>query len=114
MKKIIVLSLIAAFVAVGAIAAFASDNGPAEVKLDTPKMGKSMVVFPHAKHQALGKECTVCHHNGMEKPKCTECHGVDAKAPSAKQAFHKLCIDCHTSMAKGPQKKDCKVCHTKG
>lgn len=113
MKKIVLLLLVAVFVGAGALVAIASEKGPAEIKLETPKMGKTSVTFPHAKHQELGKDCTACHHNGLEEPKCSACHGVDAKAPKSKDAYHKLCIDCHTEMAKGPQKKDCKVCHTK-
>jgi len=104
MKKFLVL--LAVFAIVGsALVAVAQDKGPAEVKLEA-KMGT--VTFPHEAHQAL-TDCKTCHHTG-EYAACTSCHD-GTKAPKAKDAFHKRCIDCHKEQKKGPAK--CKECHVK-
>lgn len=106
MKKIVILLVVAGFVASTAMFAIAN-NGPAEVKLEA-SMGT--VTFPHAAHQAKVSDCKTCHHNGVEAGKCTSCHGVKPEAPAAKAAFHKLCKDCHKAQ-NGPTK--CKECHVK-
>jgi hypothetical protein len=106
MKKIVILLVVVGFVATTAMFAMAN-NGPAEVKLEA-SMGT--VTFPHAEHQEKVADCTTCHHNGVDAGKCSSCHGVDAAAPKAKKAFHKLCKDCHKKQD-GPTK--CKGCHVK-
>ena len=106
MKRVIVTLLAIAFLAVGATFVVA-DNGPAEIKLPA-KMGE--VTFPHAAHQAKVPDCTECHHKGVEAGKCSSCHGVDAAAPKAKDAFHKQCKSCHKAQG-GPT--GCKGCHKK-
>jgi len=109
MKKIVMLLVVAGLVATTAMFAMAdmADKGPAEVKLEA-SMGT--VTFPHAAHQAKVADCKTCHHMGVEAGKCASCHGVDAAAPKAKDAFHKLCKDCHKAQS-GPTK--CKECHVK-
>jgi predicted CXXCH cytochrome family protein len=107
MKRFITILLAVTFLAGGALIAFA-DNGPAEVKLEA-SMGT--VTFPHQAHQALVADCTTCHHKGVEAGSCTSCHGVDAAAPKAKDAFHKLCKGCHADKKSGPT--GCKDCHKK-
>lgn len=115
MKKMLVLLIVAAFVAGTAFVALA-DNGPAEIKLEA-KMGA--VTFPHAKHQGIEADCTVCHHtaadNNAVMENCHSCHGAKADAPKAKKAFHKLCKDCHKSYKKkgAPAPTKCKGCHVK-
>ena len=106
MKKIIIMLVVAGVVAATSMFAMAN-NGPAEVKLEA-SMGT--VTFPHAAHQATVADCKTCHHNGVDAGKCASCHGVDAAAPKAKKAFHKLCKDCHKKQ-NGPTK--CKGCHVK-
>jgi cytochrome c553 len=106
MKKIIVLLAVISLVAVTSMFALA-DNGPAEIKLEA-SMGA--VTFQHAAHQGRVADCATCHHKGLETPKCTACHGVDAAAPDAKKAFHDSCKECHKKMS-GPTK--CKECHIK-
>jgi len=109
MKKMIVLLCVVAVVAGTAMFAVA-DNGPAEIKLEGGKMGA--ITFPHAAHQGKVDDCTKCHHKGVEGDKlaCSSCHGVDAAAPKAKDAFHDQCKGCHKDMG-GPTK--CKECHVK-
>lgn len=108
MKKFLVL--LAVFAIVGsALVAVAADKGPAEVKFEV-KMGT--VTFPHHEHQEI-TDCVTCHHNGdAEKgaAACRSCHD-GKKAPKAKDAFHKVCKDCHKKEKKGPTK--CKECHVK-
>jgi len=106
MKKIVILLVVAGLVATTAMFAMAN-NGPADIKLEA-SMGA--VAFPHAAHQTTVPECTTCHHKGVEAGTCSSCHGVDAAAPKAKDAFHKLCKDCHKAQG-GPSK--CKECHVK-
>ena len=106
MKKLVILLVVAGFVAGTALFAVAN-NGPAEVKLEA-SMGT--VTFNHAAHQAKVADCKTCHHKGVEAGKCTGCHGVDAAAPKAKDAFHTKCKGCHKEQ-NGPTK--CKECHKK-
>lgn len=107
MKKMLTLFFVAMFVATFAIAAIAQEKGPAEIKMPA-SMGT--VTFPHAKHQELASDCAVCHHSGMDVPKCTDCHGSKPDAPKAKKIFHKLCKGCHKKQD-GPTK--CKACHVR-
>jgi cytochrome c553 len=106
MKKLLVLFVAVAMVSLAAISAMA-DNVPAEVKLPA-KMGE--VTFNHTAHQERTADCTTCHHKGVEAGACRSCHGVDENAPKAKDAFHKVCKDCHKAN-NGPT--SCKGCHVK-
>jgi mono/diheme cytochrome c family protein len=106
MKKIMMLLTVTILVSAFATITLATTKGPEEVKY-TPKMGT--VTFNHAAHQGR-TDCATCHHNeGFDQ--CKSCHGVDAKAPKAKDAFHKTCKSCHKELKKGPTK--CKECHIK-
>jgi len=104
MKKMLVLFAIVAFVAASAFVAVA-DNGPASITLEV-KMGN--ITLDHAKHQGL-TECATCHHTG-DYAACKTCHGAKPEAPKAKDAFHKVCKDCHKEK-NGPTK--CNGCHVK-
>ncbi len=106
MKKSMLL--IAATIGIVLITSFtyATDNGPGTVTY-TVKMGT--VTFDHAAHQKR-TECSTCHHTG-DYVKCKSCHGVDSKAPKAKNAYHKNCKSCHKELKQGPTK--CKECHVK-
>lgn len=110
MKNFISLLVVAGLVLGSCLLAVAADKGPESVVLQAKKMPP--VAFPHVKHQGVVSDCKTCHHNGVEKANCHTCHGVDAKAPDAKGAFHKLCIECHKVKAAGPAK--CQECHKKG
>lgn len=104
MKKLIVLLSVVAFVASVSVV-IAADS----IEFAGGKMGK--VSFDHKAHQGVADDCTKCHHAGVDAGKCTSCHGVDAAAPKAKNAFHDQCKGCHKEMKKGPTK--CKECHVK-
>lgn len=104
MKKVLVTLLALSLLALGSTAVFAG-AGPDEVKFPA-KMGE--VTFPHAAHQDVVSDCTECHHKGVDAGACTSCHGVDAAAPKAKDAFHTQCKGCHKETA-GPT--GCKDCH---
>lgn len=106
MKKILAMLVAVAFLAIGSVVI--ADNGPETVTLEGGKMGQ--ITFPHTAHQAKVEDCTTCHHKGVDAGKCTSCHGVDAAAPKAKDAFHKQCKGCHKEMG-GPT--SCKDCHKK-
>ncbi len=105
MKKMVILLVVAGFVAGTALFAVAN-NGPAEIKLEA-SMGT--VTFDHAAHQGRVSDCKECHHNGVEAGKCTSCHD-GTKAPAAKKVFHDKCKGCHKAQ-NGPTK--CKECHKK-
>jgi hypothetical protein len=107
MKRFIAVLFVAGFMAAGALVATAADKGQETVKYET-KMGA--VTFEHQAHQTRVEDCTTCHHAGVEAGKCSTCHDVDPAAPKQKDAFHKLCKDCHKDKG-GPT--GCKDCHKK-
>jgi len=109
MKKLMILFVAVAMVSVAAMSVVAADNkGPAEVKLEA-KMGT--VTFQHTAHQERAKQdCAICHHKGVEAGACRSCHDAKPDVPKAKDAFHKVCKDCHKKM-NGPTK--CNGCHIK-
>ncbi len=106
MKKLMVVLMVAAFVAT-AFVAIAQDKGPAVIKMTK----KGTVTFDHAKHQTAGT-CVDCHHTGGFE-KCSSCHAkkADGKKLKYKKAMHNNCIGCHKDVKKGPTK--CKQCHVK-
>ncbi|MEJ2699159.1 MAG: cytochrome c3 family protein [Desulfuromonadales bacterium] len=108
MKKVLVVLVALAFLAGSSLAAMAA-MGPAEIKLPAKMMGT--VTFPHAQHQKTVKDCKTCHHKGVAAGACTNCHGKEgSKAPSMKDAAHKLCKGCH---AKEHGPTSCHDCHKK-
>ena len=107
MKRILAIMVAVGLVALGTATLVSADNGPEEIKLPA-KMGE--VTFPHKAHQEKVSDCTTCHHKGVEAGTCGSCHD-GTKAPKAKDAFHKLCKDCHKDMKSGPT--GCKDCHKK-
>ena len=105
MKKMLLMLVVVVFVLGSALAAVAAD-APATVKFEA-KMGN--VTLDHAKHSGM-TDCKTCHHLGVEAGACRSCHGVKPDAPKAKDAFHKVCKDCHKEK-NGPTK--CNGCHVK-
>jgi cytochrome c553 len=59
------------------------------------------VIFPHAKHKEIKKDCTPCHESGAG----------GKIAGLGKDWAHKTCKGCHEQMGKGPTK--CADCHKK-
>lgn len=106
MKKSLLLITVTIFIFALTAISFAETTEPDKVTY-SPKMGT--VTFNHQTHQKR-TDCSTCHHT-EGYTKCKSCHGVDAKAPKAKDAFHKTCKGCHKQMKKGPTK--CKECHIK-
>jgi len=106
MKRFIAVLAAVALLAIGAT--FVTAAGPDTITLEGGKMGQ--ITFPHSAHQERVDNCTTCHHNGLKEPKCTSCHGVEEDAPKAKDAFHKVCKDCHKDQG-GPT--GCRDCHKK-
>ncbi len=108
MKRLVLLFVVIAFVATSAMATVA-EKGPAEIEMPAP-LGD--VSFSHVQHQSKVSDCTVCHHKGADKGKCTGCHGPSAteEVPKRKKAFHGQCKGCHKNSS-GPTK--CKGCHIK-
>ena len=95
---------------------FAAD-APEKVVLQA-KMGN--VTLPHKAHiETIKITCVTCHHTekeGQAVEKCSKCHGTDPKAPAVKDAFHKLCQDCHKTKNEKEGKKaptKCTQCHIK-
>ena len=111
--------------------AAAEGDEPAEmIALKAEGGTKDAVPFPHEKHAELDEKvnpekCTTCHHapKGDEaNPSCTTagCHdGETEGAPSAKDAYHKLCKDgCHKKQLAADKDnealkkvKSCSGCH---
>ena len=115
MKKAAALFSFVAFVMVLATGLFAA--APEKVVLNA-KPGN--VTFPHKVHAETMKiACTACHHGlkeGETPAKCSSCHGVDAKAPKAQDAFHKTCQGCHKKENEANKKNapvKCTQCHVK-
>ncbi len=87
---------------------------------------RSSVNFPHEKHMQRDLGCTACHHDyrgninilkleslteGSRTARCITCHGKYGKARERHQlmqAYHRLCIRCH-SANRGPVL--CGQCH---
>lgn len=116
MKKAYALFTFLAFVLVVAGSLLAAD-APESISL-TAKNGN--VAFPHKAHaETLKIACATCHHTtkeGEAVQKCGACHGVDAKAPKAQDAFHKTCQGCHKTENEKNAKKaptKCTECHKK-
>lgn len=94
---------------------------PAEpLKLGTEGRKLPQVTFSHKIHTEKSRiGCADCHHRDKypkEPQGCLKCHpakDVKGNIPTAKMAFHKLCLTCHKeSPAKGitaPTK--CNECH---
>ena len=103
-KKGIVVAVVAAAFAVAGISVVSYAGMPDMAVMKTVP-GKKMPgpTFPHKAHLARKLVCTDCH----AKP------GGPLKAElNSKDAWHKVCGDCHTSNAKAPSvAKDCTVCH---
>ena len=114
MKKLILIAAAVLFsVGLGLGAAVAADApaGPIQV---TNYGKKAAVTFDHAKHKEA--KCEQCHHNGMDKPKCGECHKLDAdgKTPKIQDAAHGkdkgACYGCHRA-DDAKHKFKCNDCH---
>lgn len=92
--------------------------------------GKKPAQFNHAKHTALGLDCTTCHHDGKHQPlneaaiaglgsadslHCATCHNekfANAKLQKPMDVFHGRCKTCHTAGVNGKNGPTaCTACH---
>lgn len=92
--------------------------------------GKKPALFSHAKHTALGLDCTTCHHDGKHQPlneaaiaglantdtlHCATCHNkkfANAKLQKPMDVFHARCKTCHTAGVNGKKGPTaCTACH---
>jgi len=93
--------------------------------------GKKPAQFSHAKHTALGLDCTTCHHDAKHQPlneaaiaglgntdtlHCATCHNekfANAKLQKPMDVFHARCKTCHTAGVNGKKGPTaCTACHT--
>ncbi|WP_242395370.1 cytochrome c3 family protein [Anaeromyxobacter oryzisoli] len=91
--KLVLSLVVAAVLSVGTAMAAEAPTGPITLKA---KQGN--ITFNHKSHAA--QKCDACHPTVPMKIE-----------PVAKDAAHKLCLDCHKAEAKGPTK--CAECHKK-
>jgi len=92
--------------------------------------GKKPALFSHAKHTALGLDCTTCHHDAKHQPlneaaiggvknteslQCATCHNAkfaNAKLQKPMDVFHARCKTCHTAGVNGKKGPTaCTACH---
>ena len=92
--------------------------------------GQKPALFSHAKHTALGLDCTTCHHDAKHQPlneaaiaglgktdglQCASCHNekfADAKLQKPMDVFHARCKTCHTTGVNGKKgPTTCTACH---
>ncbi|MCP4626664.1 MAG: cytochrome c3 family protein [bacterium] len=83
-----------------------NDLGPDEIVLSA---NEGSVAFSHHFHQNL-TGCKGCHIDGPAQGKILRSTRASNKDLPAKEAFHRLCKDCHKQQT-GPTK--CRGCHTK-
>jgi len=91
--------------------------------------GRVPACFPHDRHMEAVESCNACHHryengenvmdeaelDGGDAMRCNTCH-TDTASLDSRQAFHRMCIQCHRNLDKqgmetGP--RTCGTCHPK-
>lgn len=97
-------TIFAAIFLVTATGAYAAaPKPPDKVTLKAEKSKDGPVAFDHKAHMKIKDGCKKCHGEG--KP---------AKITLGEEKAHKVCIECHKTMAKGPaDEKNCAGCHKK-
>ncbi len=117
-KGLINMGILAGFI----ISLFMVTGALAQAAKDNYAMGNSygQVKFDHKKHaETLKTACEKCHHELKGKkpgevPKaCATCHkaAAEGKTPSAKDAFHKDCQECHKQDKAKKAPTTCTKCH---
>lgn len=93
--------------------------------------GNKPARFSHAKHTALGLDCTTCHHDVKHQPlneaaiagmpkadglRCATCHTAtfaNKKLQKPIDVFHARCKTCHATEINGKKgPTNCAACHT--
>jgi len=113
--QVAVLTLIAlGMVGVALAYTVQTDNkGAPQITLYGGKSGP--VPFPHAAHQAVLDDCTVCHALFPQETGAIEALKASGEL-KRKQVMNKHCTKCHKKMKKAGQKTGpttCKSCHVK-
>ena len=117
-KGLVSMGILAGFI----ISLIAMSGALAQTAKDSYNMGNTygQVKFDHKKHsETLKVACEKCHHELKGKkpgevPKgCATCHKAKAegKTPSAKDAFHKDCQECHKQDKAKKAPTTCTKCH---
>ena len=76
---------------------------PDKVTLKAEKSKDGPVTFDHKAHMKVKDSCKQCH--GPGKPQ---------KVTLGEEKAHKVCIECHKTLSKGPaDEKKCDGCHKK-
>lgn len=91
----------------------AENKGRAEISLDGGKSGP--VDFNHHLHQAVVKDCQVCHADFAQEEGALDAAKA-AGTLKAKQVMNKTCLTCHRAKKKAGEKSgpvSCKDCHQK-
>ncbi len=120
MKRWLYLMIAVAFLAGGILSLAVAQPDKVTIDDKFPNKIKGPVTLDHKKH-ASATACNTCHHTwkqeaGKTPPKCTDCHKAGETGPKGlKNAFHKLCMDCHKKFQQegkkaGPTTK-CNDCH---
>jgi predicted CXXCH cytochrome family protein len=120
MKRWLYLMIAVAFLAGGILSLAVAQPDKITINDKFPNQIKGPVTFDHKAHTSA-TACTTCHHTWKKEasktpPKCTDCHKAGEAGPKGlKNAFHKLCMDCHKKLQQegkkaGPTFK-CSDCH---
>lgn len=109
-KNITIIS-ITLFVAASFV--FAQNQGNKNIQISGGKLGD--INFKHHMHQAVTKDCQVCHSLFSQTPGALN-ESIKNGSLKAKQVMYKTCLKCHKALKKdgkpyGPIK--CSGCHVK-
>ena len=112
MKRILLLTILLAFAAMGAWAATAAltlQDAPEEVVLQV--YPKRQVTLGHKGHAKRIGNCVACHHK-PDSEKCSDCHEAkgDTDVPSFSEVMHVRCKGCHKKSKEGLTGA-CSECH---
>lgn len=124
-KGLFILALFFFMLTIGSLlslVAEATDSGPDVITLKDFEVGARPVTFIHRDHGSTGEvgaRCETCHHDTPENTtpaKCSKCHKASEEngIPPDIEAFHILCILCHTEEIKGGNSEvsiECISCH---
>jgi len=112
--KFSLLCLILTGLFLGPALSFAGQTqGRKEISLYGGKSGP--ILFPHHLHQAVVKDCQICHVDFAQKEGALEA-AKKSGALKQKQVMNDTCLKCHRDLKKAGEKSgptNCKHCHKK-
>jgi len=112
-KNFLVCMILAGVFLVPATTFAGSAQGSKEISLYGGKSGN--ILFPHHVHQAVVKDCMVCHADFAQK-KGALGNAKKTGDLKRKQVMNKTCLKCHRALKKAGEKAgptSCKKCHIK-